>query len=65
MNPKHSPILCGQSVYSMLTGDNAAHAGYVPDAEAYPKLTAYLTAIHARPSFGDWIRRDRKMLGLG
>ncbi len=44
---------------------NAAHAGYVPDAAAYPKLTAYLTAIHTRPSFGDWIRRERKMLGLG
>jgi glutathione S-transferase len=44
---------------------NAAHAGFVPDAAAYPKLTAYLAAIHARPSFADWIRRERKMLGLG
>jgi glutathione S-transferase len=44
---------------------NASHAGYVPDAAAYPKLTAYLAAIHARPSFADWIRRERKMLGLG
>lgn len=44
---------------------NAAHAGYVPDAAAYPKLTAYLAAMHARPSFADWIRRERKMLGLG
>lgn len=44
---------------------NAAHAGYVPDANAYPKLTAYLTAIHERPSLGDWIRRERKVLGLG
>jgi glutathione S-transferase len=44
---------------------NAAHAGYVPDAQAYPKLTAYLAAMHARPSFADWIRRERKMLGLG
>ena len=44
---------------------NAAHAGYVPDADAYPKLTAYLAAIHARPSFADWIRRERKVLGLG
>ncbi len=43
---------------------NAAHAGYVPDAQAYPKLTAYLAAMHARPSFADWIRRERKMLGL-
>lgn len=44
---------------------NAAHAGYVPDAQVYPKLTAYLAAMHARPSFADWIRRERKMLGLG
>lgn len=44
---------------------NAAHAGYVPDAATYPKLTAYLAAIHARPSFSDWIRRERKVLGLG
>jgi glutathione S-transferase len=44
---------------------NAAHAGYIPDAQAYPKLTAYLSAMHARPSFADWIRRERKMLGLG
>lgn len=44
---------------------NAAHAGFVPDAAAYPKLTAYLAAMHARPSFADWIRRERKMLGLG
>ena len=43
---------------------NAAHAGYIPNADAYPKLTAYLAAMHARPSFADWIRRERKMLGL-
>ncbi len=44
---------------------NAAHAGYVPDAAAYPKLTAFLAAMHGRPGFADWIRRERKMLGLG
>ena len=44
---------------------NAEHAGHVPDAATYPKLTAYLAAIHARPSFSDWIRRERKVLGLG
>ena len=44
---------------------NAAHAGYLPDAAAYPKLTGYLSAIHARPSFADWIRREKKMLGAG
>jgi glutathione S-transferase len=43
---------------------NAAHAGYVPNADTYPKLTAYLAAVHARPSFANWIRRERKMLGI-
>lgn len=44
---------------------NAAHAGYIPDAATYPKLTAYLAQLHTRPAFADWIRRERKMLGLG
>ncbi len=44
---------------------NAAHAGYIPDAATYPKLTAYLANLHARPGFADWIRREQKMLGLG
>ena len=44
---------------------NAAHCGVVPDAATYPKLTAFLAAIHGRPSMGDWIARERKMLGLG
>ncbi len=44
---------------------NASHAGYTVDAVAYPKLTVFLAAIHARPSFADWIRREKKMLGLG
>jgi glutathione S-transferase len=44
---------------------NAAHCDVVPDAAKYPKLSAYLAAIHARPSMGDWIRRERKMLGKG
>ena len=43
---------------------NAEHAGHVPAAATYPKLTDYLAAIHARPSFSDWIRRERKVLGL-
>jgi glutathione S-transferase len=43
---------------------NASHAGYIPDATDYPRLTAYLAMMHARPSFADWIRRERKMLGL-
>ena len=44
---------------------NLAHCDIAPDAATYPKLTAFLTAMHARPSFADWIRRERKMLGLG
>ena len=44
---------------------NAAHCGVVPDAATYPKLTAFLAAILGRPSMGDWIGRERKMLGLG
>lgn len=44
---------------------NVAHARYLVDAAAYPKLTAYLAAIHGRPSMADWIRRERKILGLG
>ncbi len=44
---------------------NVAHCGIVPDPAAYPKLTAYLAAIHARPGFATWIPRERKMLGLG
>lgn len=43
---------------------NLAHCGIAPDAATHPKLAAYVTAIHARPSFADWIRRERKMLGL-
>ncbi|MFM9852580.1 MAG: glutathione S-transferase family protein [Sphingomonadaceae bacterium] len=43
---------------------NAAHAGMAVDATTYPKLTAYIAAIHARPSFAEWIRRERKMVGL-
>ena len=43
---------------------NASHAGVIPDAATYPKITAFLAAIHARPSMANWIRRERKMLGL-
>ena len=43
---------------------NLAHAGFALDANVYPKLSAYLAAIHARPSFSDWIGREKKMLGL-
>lgn len=44
---------------------NAEHAGVKPDGGKYPKLTAWIAAMHARPSFATWIGRERKMLGLG
>jgi glutathione S-transferase len=44
---------------------NGAHCGLTPDAVSYPKLNAYLAAIHGRPSMGDWIAREKKMLGRG
>jgi glutathione S-transferase len=44
---------------------NAAHCGIVPNAAQYPKLNAFLARMHAGPGFVDWIRRERKMLGLG
>jgi glutathione S-transferase len=44
---------------------NAAHCGIAPDAATYPKLVAYLASIQGRAAMGDWIRRERKMLGLG
>jgi glutathione S-transferase len=44
---------------------NLAHTGITPDPATYPKLAAFLTAMHARPSFATWIGRERKMLGLG
>lgn len=44
---------------------NAVHCGAEPDPANYPKLTGYLASIHGRPSMGDWIARERKMLGRG
>ena len=44
---------------------NLAHCNIGPDAATHPKLSAFLTAMHARPSFAPWIGRERKMLGLG
>ncbi len=43
---------------------NVAHCGITPDPAAYPKLAAFLSAIHGRIGMADWIRRERKMLGL-
>jgi glutathione S-transferase len=44
---------------------NLAHCDIAPDVVTYPKLTAYLAAILARPSFANGIVRERKILGLG
>jgi glutathione S-transferase len=41
---------------------NLAHAGYRPDAAAYPNLTRYLAAIHARPSFAACIEEEAGLL---
>jgi glutathione S-transferase len=44
---------------------NLSHCGIPVDPDTYPKLSAYLARILARDSFAVWIRRERKMLGLG
>ena len=41
---------------------NIGHAGCTPDAALYPRLTAYLAAITARPSFAGWVAREKKAL---
>jgi glutathione S-transferase len=40
---------------------NLAHLGITPDAAAFPKLTAYLAAMHARPSFAALIEAEKPM----
>ncbi|MDP1626600.1 glutathione S-transferase family protein [Parvibaculum sp.] len=41
---------------------NLAHAGFKPDAAAYPNLTRYLAAILARPSFAACIEEETALL---
>ena len=41
---------------------NIGHAGCTVDAAAYPKLSAYLGTIVARPSFAGLVERERRML---
>ncbi|MBX3490386.1 glutathione S-transferase family protein [Parvibaculum sp.] len=41
---------------------NLAHAGYRPDAAAFPNLTRYLTAIHVRPGFAACIAEETALL---
>lgn len=43
---------------------NLAHVGVAPEAARWPRATAYLAAIHARPSFAPLIAAERRMLGL-
>jgi glutathione S-transferase len=44
---------------------NLSHCGIPVDPDTYPKLVAYLARILGRESFSVWIKRERKMLGLG
>jgi glutathione S-transferase len=41
---------------------NFAHGGFVPGADAYPNLMAYLARMHARPSFAACIAEETAML---
>ncbi|OYU14931.1 MAG: glutathione S-transferase [Alphaproteobacteria bacterium PA4] len=41
---------------------NLAHAGVVPDAELYPRITAFVAAMLARPSFAPLVAAERRML---
>ena len=44
---------------------NVEHAGVEPNATKYPRLSAWIAEMHARPSFATWIGRERKILGIG
>ncbi len=41
---------------------NFTHAGFSPDAAAFPQLTRYLERIHARPSFAACIEEETAFL---
>ncbi len=41
---------------------NLEYVGLRPDADEHPRLAAYVKQMHDRPSFSNWIRRERKML---
>ena len=42
---------------------NLAHAGYTVDAARWPKLAAFVTRIHARPSVAALIQEDKALFG--
>ncbi|MFT4571535.1 MAG: glutathione S-transferase [Hyphomicrobiaceae bacterium] len=41
-----------------------AHTGEAPDSTKWPKLAAWLQAMHSRPTFAKVIAEERAMLGL-
>ena len=41
---------------------NLDYIGILPDAQRWPRATAYLTAILARPSFAPLVEADRRMV---
>ncbi len=42
---------------------NLAHAGFTPDPARYPRITAFVAAMLARPSFAPWVAGERAALG--
>jgi glutathione S-transferase len=42
---------------------NLRHAGFPPDAARFPKLAAFVTRMHARPSFKACIEEERPVFG--
>lgn len=42
---------------------NLRHAGYPPDASRFPRLAAFVTRMHARPSFKGCIEEERPVFG--
>ena len=43
---------------------NMGHAGIKVDAAKYPKITKWVSEMHALSGFATWIRREKTMLGL-
>lgn len=41
---------------------NLEHGGVIPDAATYPRLTAFIAAMLARPSFAGMVAAERKAL---
>jgi|SRR5581483_5869188 len=43
---------------------NLAHAGVGVDAKRWPKLAKYVARVHSRPSFKEYIDKERAQLGI-